>query len=225
MTVTLAYMVSSAETTSSAGEGRVIAVDHGPLDYGRPHTLGDAQVYLSRSKLRGYIQWVQRDPIEYLAAQEKPPDYIFLVHSLFYLPSSDYFLNLLRTCYSAASPGTKLLLAEWGMQYSTPEAEAHVLAVKVQMQCPIPGGNVRTVLEPPSIMSLAQQAGWHLEREGWIKQPAAHDGEWEVGNVRKLLAPQSASAEVRKLMEQMEDAAARYGEVKCVDVWTSIWKV
>ena len=79
VTIALAHAVGS--------HGRVIAIDPAPLDYGSPTTLGEAQAFISSSRVERVVKWVQRDPIEYLSEGNwGAVDFIVLAHSLFISP-------------------------------------------------------------------------------------------------------------------------------------------
>lgn len=219
MTVALAHAVGS--------QGKVIALDPAPLDYGSPTTLGEAQAFISSSKIGGVIEWVQRDPIEYFDDGDREGlgvEFIVLAHALFYMPSEGYTLSLLRKCREVACSGTKLLLAEWGMRASNAAAEAHVLGVKAQMTFPLPDANIRTVLEPQRIKENAQKAGWRLEREIWIEDPELDDGGWEVVIARELLERERVGEEVGGIVKEIDNSVKKNGDlVRSMDVWTGVF--
>lgn len=219
MTIALAHAVAS--------NGRVMALDPAPLDYGSPTTLGEAQAFINSSSIGRVVKWVQRDPIEYLQnAEGLEADFIVLAHSLFYLPSEEYTLSLLRKCREVARPGTRLLLAEWGMRASNAAAEAHVLAVKAQIAFPLPEANVRTVLEPVRVKEMARQAGWEFEREAWVEDPELDDGGWEVVIARELLVKEGVGEDVRGIVEEMEKRArSNGGLLRSMDVWAAVFRV
>lgn len=209
----------------------VIAVDPAPLDYGSPFTLGQAQAQISNSPQVGKkIQWVQRDPIEYMrAAQEFQPDFIVLAHSIFYLESEQYFENLLRALAELSrkrndGKRTRILIAEWGMEASNPAAEAHVFAARAQATNPLTDGNVRTVIVPTRIRGVARDIGCNIENEHWIRSPDLEDGGWEVG-LAKTMAYEEKSIEFGREMSEMERAVGGIhgGKVASMDVWTGVF--
>ncbi|CZT17889.1 uncharacterized protein RCC_03726 [Ramularia collo-cygni] len=206
----------------------VIAVDPAPLDYGAPFTLGQAQDQISRSAQVGEkITWVQSDPIQYIQrTSELLPDFAVLAHSLFYLESEQYFVELLRALAVVArrhgdGKAMKVLIAEWGMRASNSAADAHVLAVKAQAANPITDGNVRTVITPADIQRLASEAGLKIEREVWLACPDVEDGQWEVGSVKTMEYDGVAGFQIRA----MERAVAELGDRKIasMDVWTGVF--
>lgn len=223
MTVALATLVQVADTNS----GRVLAVDPAPLDYGAPVTLGQAQAHISKTVLGRTIDWIQQDPVDYIKTgmmDKSQPQFIILALSTFYLPSEEYLSSLVRHLLQHAverQDGVQplLLLSEWGMRASDPAAEAHLFAVKVQALRPIRDGNVRTVIHPERMIRLVEEAGWHLQNQGWINSPDVDDGRWEVAAARSI-KPENMVAGMREYLTQMEEAYSRHGKVKSMDVWT-----
>ena len=217
MTVTLAYYAK-----------RVLAVDPAPLDYGSPMTLGQAQAMISQDKFVGdKIEWVNRDPIEYLKDLVEEVDFVVLAHSIFYMASQDYLLELLRSLSQFfGGKETRLLVAEWGMRASVPAAEAHVLAARAQATNPKSDGNVRTLVLPEQIKELAEMADWKMEKEVWIETPDVADGKWEVGLARTMAREEkSIDAEARDFLE-MERVVGELGGIERVmsmDVWTGVF--
>ena len=217
MTVTLAYYAK-----------RVLAIDPAPLDYGSPMTLGQAQSMISQDKLVGSkIEWVNRDPIEFLKDLSDEVDFVVLAHSIFYMASHDYLLELFRSLSQFFSgKKTKVLIAEWGMRASVPAAEAHVLAARAQATNPKTDGNVRTLVLPEQIKELAGLAGWEMGKEVWIEAPDVADGKWEVGLARTMaLEEKSIDAEARDFLE-MERVVGQLGgveDVRSMDVWTGVF--
>lgn len=209
--------------------GKVLTVDPGSLDYGAPCTLGQAQGQLSRSELDSSIRWIQQYPVEYLEEGRREAEYVVLERSLLCLPSENYLHRLLTALASAiaADEGRKptLLLAEWGMRTSTPAAAAHLLAVKAQMVFPIPDGNTRNKLTPGRVTTLANEAGWCLDTEVWLRRPGVEDGKWEVAVTRALLQQDDVPSEAGSLIEAMDtQAQAQEGVVESMDVWTCVFK-
>lgn len=210
---------------------QVVAVDPAPLDYGSPATLGQAQAQISNSaQLGGKIQWVQRDPVEYMqGSQVLQPDFVVLAHSIFYLESTEYFANLLRALTVLArrrkdGRSTKLLIAEWAMQASNPAAEAHVLAARAQATNPLTDGNVRTVIVPADIQQTASKAEWKLEKEALIVSPEVEDGQWEVDLV-STMPHEEKSIETGHEITEMERVVngLRGQKVASMDVWAGVF--
>ncbi|KAI5369920.1 Putative S-adenosyl-L-methionine-dependent methyltransferase, Methyltransferase domain 25 [Septoria linicola] len=223
MTVPLAYYAK-----------KVLAVDPASLSYGSPMTLGQAQKRLSESKEVGVkIQWIQQDSIEYIeSALGADVDYVVLAHSIWYLESEEYLARLLGALHKAvasvrAGKETKLLIAEWGLRYSDPAAEPHVLAAKAQATNPKAGGNVCNILTPARIQSLAESVGWALDGETWIESPDVEDGQWEVELTRTLALEEKVidrdQADFLELERAVEDLCG--AKVGSMDVWTGTFRI
>ncbi|PWY77382.1 S-adenosyl-L-methionine-dependent methyltransferase [Aspergillus heteromorphus CBS 117.55] len=179
-TTVLAHAVGS--------QGRVVAVDPAPLDYGAPYTLGQAQDHLSQGPLGGRITWVQQPPLAYLASLPASEDMAFdatvLAHCLWYFSSPSLILSTFRALRQHSK---RLLLAEWSLVATHPSAQPHVLAALTQaaLECrkPTSDSNIRTVLGPKRLTQLALAAGWQLERETRVPDQGEGgllDGKWEV---------------------------------------------
>ncbi|KAF4547137.1 Hypothetical protein D9617_58g048480 [Elsinoe fawcettii] len=243
MTVPLAWAVSQPPSTASQGQearGNVIALDPAPLEYGSPFTLGQAQGAIKDSDLGGYVHFERIDPVAYLGrgseGEAGEVDYVVLAHSLFYLPSETYFLELLKALRkvgrrgnedgtSREGKGTRLLIAEWGMRTTSVQQEAHVLAVKAQMMAPIEDGNVRNVMTPERIREVCEEVGWTVEREDWVVKPDVEDGKWELGAARSLSSREGLGDDVRGLLQQIDEAVSKHGKVESMDVWTGVFRL
>ena len=238
MTVTLAHMVAASSTASplesvSKKEGKVLALDPAPLTYGTPYTLGQSQGHVSRSRIGPVIEWIQRDPVEYLTENKRlEVNFIVIAHALFYLESELYLEKLLAAIQAKAKEenglkNVKLLVAEWSMRHSTPKAEAHVQAVLAQSQLPLRDGNVRTLVTPERFKTLAQQFGLGIERENWIVSPDIDDASWEVKAATTLRAKRGVDDEVTKHLNRVEEVLGedvdRNGRLATMDVWTCVF--
>ncbi|KAJ7486791.1 S-adenosyl-L-methionine-dependent methyltransferase [Mycena latifolia] len=162
--------------------GHIDAVDPGPLDYGSPKTLGEAHDLVSAGPLGARIAWVQAEPLAFLETHpEAHYDVAVLAHSLWYFASPSLILETLRVLSSRAR---YICVAEWSLE-GGPSATTHILAVLAQgaMECrkPASASNVRTVVSPARIKTLAAQAGLVLKQEALVVPGAGvHDGRWET---------------------------------------------
>ncbi|KAI9725096.1 MAG: hypothetical protein M1828_003437 [Chrysothrix sp. TS-e1954] len=209
---------------------KVYAVDNAPMTYGSPFTLAQAQKRINESEVGPSIQWVQSDIIEYIQTSDASPDFIVLAHFIFYVTSEQYLSELLRALRSLVAScknrktTTRLLIAEWGMRASTLGGEAHILAAKAQATNPITDGNVRTIVTPERIKELAIEASWRMERESWIESPNLEDGQWDV-ELARTMAYEEKVILVGKELQEMERVVEELhgGEIRCMDVWTSVF--
>lgn len=154
-------------------------------------------------------------------------DLLVLAHSLFYLPSEGYLLQMLKALHQMAvmrkiKRPVQLCIAEWGMRSEDDSAKAHLLAVELQESNPWEGGNVQMVIRPERIVELAQQAGWVLKKEEWILKPEVEDGKWEAGNVKMLIERDKLDEEAKRKLEELEELSGSGKEVGAMDVYTCV---
>ncbi|KAJ1584347.1 hypothetical protein NDA11_002135 [Ustilago hordei] len=166
--------------------------------------------------------------------KERSFDTVFLSHSSWYFPSAQVLTASFKSIREA---GVKhLLLAEWAMTASHPNALPHLLSVLLQGQSPVEGGNVQTALSPEQMKKVAADSGWKVKRElTFLPAEKLQDGGWEVYMAREA-AHEAAKADAggdevkAKLLQlvqatryAMEEAAARYGkQTRSMDVWTAV---
>lgn len=208
---------------AAGSEGKVYGIDPAPLDYGTPYTLAQAQGHLLKSPVGATIEWVQADPVDVLQSKAIPssPDYVILAHSMLYMQDEAYLSSVLRAI--AQSGASKLLLAEWGMCTADERAKAHVYAVEAQAAQPLHQGNVQMCVEPYRVVQLAEEAGWKVDYESWLESPELDDGRWEVAATRAMLKSEDLIDEARLLGQKMEESIRSYSDVRCMDVWTSVF--
>ncbi|KAK0486810.1 S-adenosyl-L-methionine-dependent methyltransferase [Armillaria luteobubalina] len=212
--------------------GHVIAVDPGPVDYGSPYTLGQAQNNISSSVLGPRITWMHADPIEFLETGDGEYDIAVLVLCTWYFASpkvlSDMFLTL------AKSKVNRICIAEWSL--SSARAQSHILAAftqaALQNHNPSSSSNIRTLFSPAVLEASAIEAGLKLQNSS-ILVPADNvlDGLWEVQMVlgaefMKNLNNLVKDDKQKVLIESMRDAVkASYEQdggrrqIRSMDVW------
>lgn len=216
--------------TKNGRAASIVGVDPAPPDYGAPYTLQQAQEVLSQAypSLSFVLGKTAQDVLATHAV-----DTVTLSHSMWYFPSA----NVLRDTFKAIKEaGVKhLLLAEWALSVSHPDALPHLLAVLLQAQSPVDGGNVQLVLSPMQIKTLASEAGWKVDRERtFAPAEKLQDGGWEVDMARDAAqeaaqldcngdtTKQKLQQSVESTRYAMEDAAGRINKIRCMDVWTAV---
>ncbi|SAM86403.1 uncharacterized protein UBRO_20974 [Ustilago bromivora] len=166
--------------------------------------------------------------------KERSFDTVLLSHSSWYFPSAQVLTASFKSIREA---GVKhLLLAEWAMTASHPNALPHLLSVLLQGQSPVEGGNVQTALSPEQMKKVGADSGWKVKRElTFLPAEKLQDGGWEVYMAREA-ADEAAKADAggdevkAKLLQlvqatryALEEAAARYGkQTRSMDVWTAV---
>ena len=204
--------------------------------------MEEAQAFILASRLGPRIEFVRGDPIEYLssrtettAASPKTFDFIVFCHCIWYFSKPDYLAQLLRV----ACPwvGT-VLVAEWSLSTSLPEAFPHVLSALLNntlesLQSDSSLRNIRTAQTPPQIIRAAESAGWALRMEQVITSaPGQLDGRREARMVlgeylKSDLEAVQVNEGVRQMLYGMRDAVAAsvarldrgVDAVRSMDVW------
>ncbi|KAI0042008.1 SAM-dependent methyltransferase-like protein [Auriscalpium vulgare] len=214
-------------------EGHVTAVDPGPLDYGSPFTLGQAQAHLSAGRLGSRITWKQAEPIPLLESDET--DYDAAVISLciwyFHAPSV-----LAATLAALAKRVRTVYIAEWSLSSVSGAGQTHILAALTQAALDThkeaPRSNIRIAVSPVAIKAAANAAGWVDAGERTFA-PADHvlDGKWETMEVQgerflKSIHETVHDERLRSVVVALRDTTLRSLEsvggmkgVKSMDVW------
>lgn len=177
------------------------------------------------------MQLLQEDSTQY--------DVAVLAHCLWYFSSTDAITETLRLVSTRAK---KICIAEWSLSMAPARPHnTHVLAVLAQaaLECRKvkSESNVRTVVSPAGIKSLARDAGLVLERECTVTPAATvRDGVWETTAVVAADFEMAVQEHVkdgreRALVLALRDAtvssvAGVEGGAKAVlpmDVWTGVF--
>ncbi|CDU24379.1 uncharacterized protein SPSC_03750 [Sporisorium scitamineum] len=227
----LAALIANAHPELSTS--KVVGVDPAPLDYGSPYTLQQAQAELAHSTLRENLSFIRGKTAPQVLETQRF-DTVILAHSLWYFPSGQ---ELKRTFEAIRKAGVKhLLLAEWAMSASHPDALPHLLAALLQGQSPVEGGNIQTPISPQQVKHIATEAGWNFKRElTFLPSDRLQDGGWEV-DMAKDAADAAAKFDAKgdrtaqKLQQSvqatryaLEQAVGRIGKrTRSMDVWTAV---
>lgn len=174
-TAVLAYLVGNA--------GFVHGIDIAPSSYGSPVTVGDSADYLMKSVLGKQIH--MEFEVDVLAPAidfpENAFDYVVLSHCSWYLKSAEELYELLKKSRKWAK---QLCFAEWDPRPQIMEQFPHFLAVHIQAQYECfkenSFSNVRTLLTPNDLSSIARKAGWTITNEQSVHSSELQDGTWEV---------------------------------------------
>jgi hypothetical protein len=207
------------------------------LSLGSPYTLAACQSHLSSGVLGSRITWVEADPVLFLESHpEEKYDFVVFVHCIWYFASPT---TLEATFRALRSHATHVIIAEWALSASSPNATPHVLAAFAQAslhnQQPSTG-NIRTLLSPEAIKNLGMRCGLAmLEEHTIIPAPDLQDARWEVSEVTsEEFSKRLKAVEVeqdRCLLYALRDAVVSSmgnltvkGErVHGMDVWTGIF--
>ncbi|TCD65578.1 hypothetical protein EIP91_002499 [Steccherinum ochraceum] len=176
-TITLAAAVGES--------GHVTAVDPGPLDYGGPFTLGQAQAHLKASVYGSRVTFVQADPVDFIRTSEAEYSTAVLAHCIWYFASPTVLLDILQ---ALAKRVKRICLSEYNLTATDPRSLPHVIAALtqaiVESHDPNSTHNIRTVLSPDAIHASALEAGLvQQKREVFTPVEGMMDAKWEVDEV------------------------------------------
>ncbi|WP_047985668.1 class I SAM-dependent methyltransferase [Ornithinibacillus californiensis] len=167
--------------------GLVHGVDIGPPTYGAPITLGESTDYLKQSKLGKQIKInfnmdILSPDVDF---PEDAFDYVVFSHCSWYMKSTSELLHMMKKVRKWAK---QLCFAEWSTTIHSLEQYPHLLAILIQAQYEAfkqnSESNVRTILTPPEIRTVVEDAGWKVLEETTIHSQDLQDGQWEVDMVK-----------------------------------------
>ncbi|KAF5552667.1 SAM-dependent methyltransferase [Fusarium mexicanum] len=216
-------------------DGHVDAIDPAPLDYGAPYTLGQAQQHIAKGALGGRVKFWPAQLEDFLRETgDKKWDYAVFVHCLWYLDAPETLTRMLSALKGRVN---RVCIAEYAMKASEPAAVPHVLAALTratfEAQRPDSEANIRCLLSPPDIKSIAGDAGWKIERETEIvPHEGLQDGGWEVGDVKSKgflhdIEQCVADSRIRVVLRSGREAVVRAVQglddtkVRTMDVWAA----
>jgi len=174
-TAVLAYLVGE--------KGFVHGVDIAPPDYGSPITVGASAAYLKKSRLGKQIK-IEFE-VDILSSKtdfpERSFDVIVLSQCSWYLKSLEELNEILT---KVRKWGKQLCYAEWDPRIKTIDQLPHLLATLIQAQYECykknSSSNMRTLVTPNDVKSIAKDAGWTLTDEQSISSIELQDAKWEV---------------------------------------------
>lgn len=193
------------------------------------------------------MRFHQSDPVAFLTSTRHNTtyDYIVLFNCIWYFDSPARLQGLLHTLCAGAHirPGGALLLSEFSLQASSPQALPHVLSALtiagLEAHNPSSIANIRTVISPSTIRRMVEEQGMVLLQEALVTPPVGHnDGMWET---RMLLEGNQFAEDVQRycaqngrvvvFLEAMREAVrgafetaggeANKGNLRSMDVWTA----
>lgn len=190
-TVTLAAAVGAS--------GRVLAVDNGPAEYGRPVTLGEAHAYIKASALGDCIEFLLSTDLldPHRDFPENAFDLAVFFHSSWYISSPQE----LRQLFARLRPWTRRLgYAEWDVRPRHLNQLPHLLAIVLQAHMHsiaphVSTANVRSLILPEDARILAENAGWIIKEEKSIdtSTPLGYGKAWEIHKALDMAAQLTAS--------------------------------
>ena len=210
-TVALAAVVGAS--------GRVLAVDNGPAEYGRPITLGEAHAYIKASALGGHIEFLRSTDLLdlHIDFPENAFDLAVFSHSSWYMSSPQELHRL----FARVRPWARRLgYAEWDARPRHLQQLPHLLAVLLQVHVhnvapQISTANVRSLILPEHARLLAENTGWTITEEKVIdtSTPLGYGKSWEIHKAlemaEELIASDNVSEDVRRLLTAEKQLLSR----------------
>jgi hypothetical protein len=214
---------------------------------GAPYTLSQSQSHITSGPLGPRTTFHNAHPTGYISSLDPSAqkyDYVVLSHCIWYFSSSEE----LTTLISAIGPWTKsLCVAEWSLRASQPQTQPHVLTALLLASLEAKrkeegSGNIRTVLSPAQIRSMAESSSaFRLAgEETRASNEGLLDAFWEVSytlrkreKVLKTLGEDGVPEKELAAMVAMYDAVQAAvgilegGErgARSMDVWVARFQV
>jgi hypothetical protein len=207
---------------------------------GSPKTLGQAWEFIRAGPLGGQVSFHQVDAPSYASSHaDERFDVAILSQCSWYFMSPTSLAETLETLGRVAK---RVCVSEWALSATAPTGHLHVLAAFAQaaLECrkPTSTTNIRTVLAPAALVTLAQTVGLRLVREETIVPPETmYDGRWEVGAVRsdrfaRELEQYVTDEREKAVVVAMRDAVLRGREavltrkeqICSMDVWIGVFE-
>lgn len=176
--------------------GIVVGVDIADRDYGSPMTLGQSLDLLLKSKLRSRINIklntdLSKDTTwnEFKEEYLNLFDYIFLIHSSWYMESDIKLKKLLNKLYKL---GKKLCFVEYDPEPKYFEQIPHYISSIIQSELYFLRNlyikddnkynpNIKTIITPKKIKDICYEIGWkNIINEFEINTENLQDGKWEI---------------------------------------------
>ncbi|WP_083991204.1 class I SAM-dependent methyltransferase [Alkalihalobacillus pseudalcaliphilus] len=174
----------TAVLAACVGEsGAVDAIDKAKPDYGSPLTLGQAMDKIKATKLgeQIHVEFDQDILLDDVHFPRNMYDQIVFSHSSWYMASEAEVFELFKKLRPL---GKRLCFAEWSTHIEEMVQYPHLLAAMIQSQYEAykksSQANIRTLLTPEKIISLANLAGWEIAHKTIIHSLDLQDGQWEV---------------------------------------------
>jgi ubiquinone/menaquinone biosynthesis C-methylase UbiE len=190
--------------------GRVLAVDKGPTEYGRPVTLGQAHAYIISSLVGDRIEFrLSTDLLDpHIDFPENSFGLAVFSHSSWYMSSPQELQQLFARVRLWSR---RLGYAEWDARPRHLRQLLHLFAVLLQVHAhsiapQTSTANVRSLILPDQVRCLAEQAGWRIREEKIVDTsiPLGYGKSWEIHKAldmaEQLIASDKVSEDVRSLL-------------------------
>jgi len=205
--------------------GRVLAVDNGSVECGRPVTLGEARAYVKASTLGDRIEFLLSTDLRdsHIDFPENAFDLAVFSHSSWYMSSPQELQQLFTRVRLWAR---RLGYAEWDARLRHLQQLPHLLAVLLQAHAhsvapQTSTANVRSLILPEDARLLAENAGWTITEEKVIdtSTPLGYGKSWEIHKAlemaEKLIASDDVAEDIRSLLTAEKQLLSRLSRETC----------
>jgi SAM-dependent methyltransferase len=186
MTAALAYVVGN--------NGKIIAIDIAPREYGAPLTIGESMDRLKATKLGTAIEpyFSHNLLIDISILENRTFDGVVFAHCSWYFHSIEEFTKILKIVKQYAK---KIFFSEWDLCIRLPEQIGHFIAAMVQGEYSafqeMEKINIKTLISKQDISAIVESLNLTIKEEGSFDSGNMQDGEWEISSARKLVTKKS----------------------------------
>lgn len=205
--------------------GRILAVDKGPAESGRPVTLGEAHACIKASALGSHIEFLLSTDLldPHRDFPQHTFDLVVFSHSSWYMSSPQELQQL----FARVRPWSRRLgYAEWDARPQHVCQFPHLLAVLLQVHAhsvapQTSTANIRSLILPEHARSLAENAGWTITEEKIIdtSTPLGYGKSWEIHKAlamaEELMASDDVADDVRRLLAVEKQLLSRVSHEPC----------
>ncbi|MDR1231873.1 MAG: class I SAM-dependent methyltransferase [Spirochaetaceae bacterium] len=182
MTAALAYTVGN--------NGKIMAIDIAPREYGAPFTIGESMDRLKETELGKVIEphFSHNLLTDISILENKIFDGVVFAHCSWYFHSIEEFTKILKTVKPFAK---KIFFAEWDLCIRLPEQTGHFIAAMVQGEYSAfqqtEKTNIKTLVSKQDISTIVKSLHLTVKEEGSFDSGDMQDGEWEINSARELI--------------------------------------
>lgn len=177
MTVILADLVGT--------DGHVTAIDIADGDYGAPLTLAQSHERINNTELGKRISFHLET--DFLTFDGGPYyDCVVFAHSSWYFHSPELIAQYFEKIRTISS---RLLFAEWDIQYKQEEQRGHfsaVMLLALHSAVTENDGNIQHVFSREMIKQLVGNAGFQVQKEVVVPSSYLQDGQWEIDYAKEI---------------------------------------
>lgn len=171
MTVVLADRVGES--------GHVTAIDIASGDYGSPLTLNQSHQQIKQTQLGERIDFhLETDFLTFEVAEHY--DCVVFAHSSWYFHSPEALTRYFKKIRTITS---KLLFAEWDLNYTQSSQRGHfsaVMLLALNSAIASNDSNIQHLFSRETVEQMLRDSGFSIQKEEVISSAYLQDGQWEI---------------------------------------------